>query len=152
MKNTDKPMDVDVKLIHPEENEYVRIGCHKVDDRIDEITRFIKSRQGNLEGYSEGDMYNIPIADVYYIESVDDKTFLYLEKETYESRKRLYELEKTTDSFHFVRISKSVVVNLMKVDSIKPALNGRFLCKLKNGEDVIISRKYVQVLKEKLKG
>ncbi len=152
MKNTDKPMDVEVKLIHPEENEYVRIGCHKVDDRIDEITRFIKSRQGSLEGYSEGDMYNIPIADVYYIESVDDKTFLYLEKETYESRKRLYELEKITDSFHFVRISKSVVVNLMKVDSIKPALNGRFLCKLKNGEDVIISRKYVQVLKEKLKG
>ena len=97
-------------------------------------------------------MYNIPIVDVYYIESVDDKTFLYLEKETYESRKRLYELEKITDSFHFVRISKSVVVNLMKVDSIKPALNGRFLCKLKNGEDVIISRKYVQVLKEKLKG
>ena len=152
MKNTDKPMDVEVKLIHPEENEYVRIGCHKVDDRIDEITRFIKSRQGSLEGYSEGDMYNIPIADVYYIESVDDKTFLYLEKETYESRKRLYELEKITDSFHFVRISKSVVVNLMKVDSIKPALNGRFLCKLKNGEDVIISRKYVQMLKEKLKG
>ena len=152
MKNTDKPMDVEVKLIHPEVNEYVRIGCHKVDDRIDEITRFIKSRQGSLEGYSEGDLYNIPIADVYYIESVDDKTFLYLEKETYESRKRLYELEKITDSFHFVRISKSVVVNLMKVDSIKPALNGRFLCKLKNGEDVIISRKYVQVLKEKLKG
>ncbi len=152
MKNTDKPMDVEVKLIHPDENEYVKIGCHKIDERIDEITRFIKSRQGNLEGYTEGDMYSIPIADVYYIESVDDRTFLYLEKDTYESKKRLYELEKVTDSFHFIRISKSVVVNLMKVDSIRPALNGRFLCKLKNGEEVIISRKYVQGLKDKLKG
>lgn len=152
MKNTDKPMDVEVKLIHPDENEYVKIGCHKIDERIDEITRFIKSRQGNLEGYTEGDMYSIPIADVYYIESVDDRTFLYLEKDTYESKKRLYELEKVTDSFHFIRISKSVVVNLMKVDSIKPALNGRFLCKLKNGEEVIISRKYVQGLKDKLRG
>jgi len=152
MKNTDKPMDIEVKLIHPDENEYVKIGCHKIDERIDEITRFIKSRQGNLEGYTEGDMYSIPIADVYYIESVDDRTFLYLEKDTYESKKRLYELEKVTDSFHFIRISKSVVVNLMKVDSIRPALNGRFLCKLKNGEEVIISRKYVQGLKDKLKG
>jgi len=44
MKNTDKPMDVEVKLIHPDENEYVKIGCYKVDERIDEITRFIKSR------------------------------------------------------------------------------------------------------------
>ena len=145
-------MDIEVKLIHPDENEYVKIGCHKIDERIDEITRFIKSRQGNLEGYTEGDMYSIPIADVYYIESVDDRTFLYLEKDTYESKKRLYELEKVTDSFHFIRISKSVVVNLMKVDSIRPALNGRFLCKLKNGEEVIISRKYVQGLKDKLKG
>ena len=152
MKNIDTPMDVEVKLIHPEETEYVKIGCHKVDERIDEITKFIKSRQGSLEGYTEGDMYNVPVVDVYYIESVDDRTFLYLEKETYESRKRLYELEKVTDSFHFIRISKSVIVNLMKVDSIKPALNGRFSCKLKNGEEVIISRKYVQALKEKLKG
>ena len=152
MKNIDAPMDVEVKLIHPDKTEYVEIGCHKVDERVEEITRFIKSRQGSLEGYSEGDMYNIPITDVYYIESVDDKTFLYLEKETYESRKRLYELEKVTDSFHFIRISKSAIVNLMKVESIKPALNGRFLCKLKNGEEVIISRKYVQGLKDKLKG
>ena len=64
MKNIDTPMDVEVKLIHPEETEYVKIGCHKVDERIDEITRFIKSRQGSFEGYTEGDMYNVPIADV----------------------------------------------------------------------------------------
>ena len=49
-----------------------------------------------------------------------------------------------------MRISKSVIVNLMKVDYIKPALNGRYMCRLTNSEDVIISRKYVPEFREKL--
>ena len=56
------------------------------------------------------------------------------------------------EPYHFVRISKSIIVNLMKVVSIKPALNGRFVCKLRNEEEVIISRKYVPDVKKKLRG
>ena len=40
---------------------------------------------------------------------------------------------------------------MMKIVAIKPALNGRFLCQLKNNENVIISRKYVPEIKEKLR-
>ena len=97
MKNIKKPMDVEVKIIHPEENEYVRIGCHEIDERVEEITGFVKSRQGNLEGILNGEVFSIPIVDIYYAESVDEKTFLYLKDETYESRKRLYELEEVLE-------------------------------------------------------
>jgi DNA-binding LytR/AlgR family response regulator len=64
----------------------------------------------------------------------------------------LYEFEELLADRSFARISKSVVVNLMKITSIKPALNGRFLCQLKNNENVIISRKYVAEIKERLRG
>ena len=40
----------------------------------------------------------------------------------------------------------------MKVRSIRPALNGRFMCQLVNDEKIIISRKYVPEIKERLKG
>jgi DNA-binding LytR/AlgR family response regulator len=40
----------------------------------------------------------------------------------------------------------------MKVQSIKPALNGRFLCKMDNDEEVIISRKYAPEIKKILRG
>ena len=43
----------------------------------------------------------------------------------------------------------SNVLNLVK-EAIKPALNGRFLVRLRNGEDVIVSRKYVPALKAAL--
>ncbi|MBQ4486833.1 MAG: LytTR family transcriptional regulator DNA-binding domain-containing protein, partial [Oscillospiraceae bacterium] len=134
------------------EQEYIEIGCHKTDENINEIVSFLKSRQGAVEGTKDDRRYQLPVVDIFYIESVDDRTFIYLERECYESRRKLYEFEEVLASRRFARISKAVIVNLMKIVSIAPALNGRFLCRLTNGESVIISRKYVPEIKEKLKG
>lgn len=144
-------MRIEIKKIQQNEKEYLEIGCHKVDDRINEIVQFVKLRQGSVDAYKDEKQYQILIADILYVEAVDDRCFIYLEKECYESRKRLYEFEELLPMRQFARISKAVIVNLMKVQFIKPALNGRFLCQLKNGEQVIVSRKYVPEMKEKLK-
>ena len=144
-------MELKIRKIKEEETEYIEIGCLKRDDRINEIVRLVKMHQGSVEAYREDTQYQIPLSEIFYIEAVDEKTFIYLEKECYESRKRLYEFEELLANRKFARISKSVVVNMMKIVAIKPALNGRFLCQLKNNENVIISRKYVPEIKEKLR-
>ena len=145
-------MEIKIKKIGESEKEYIEIGCHRRDDRIDEIVKFIRSREGILKGTKEDRQYNIPLPDILYIEAVDEKTFIYLDKDCYESGRRLYEFESALASRNFARISKSVIVNLMKITSIRPSLNGRFSCVLTNGEQVIISRKYVPDIKEILKG
>lgn len=143
-------MDIRIRKIEETQKEYIEIACHRTDRSVQEIVSFIKSRQGSIDVTREDKQYRIPIVDIYYIESVDERTFLYLNKDCFESRKRLYEFEDMLSGRQFVRISKSVIVNLMKIVAIKPALNGRFLCQLENGEKVIVSRKYVPDLKEKL--
>ena len=145
-------MDIRIVSIGAEKQEYIEIGCHKADENINEIVSFIKSRQGAVEGTKDDRQYQLPVVDIFYIESVDDRAFIYLEKDCYESRKKLYEFEEVLASRRFARISKAVIINLMKIVSISPALYGRFLCRLTNGEEVIISRKYVPDIKEKLKG
>ena len=65
---------------------------------------------------------------------------------------RIYELEEMLKNRHFLRISKAMLVNLMKIQSIRPAFNGRFTAVLRSGEKVIISRNYVKALKTALKG
>ena len=87
--------------------------------------------------------------DVFYIEAVDNKTFLYCKHEVYESKQKLYELEELAMS-DFLRISKSVIVNLSKIKSLSPSLSGRLEAVLMNGEKVIISRQYVNELKKSL--
>ena len=145
-------MDIRIVKIDENSDEYIEIGCHRTDENINEIVSFIKSRQGAVEGTKDDRQYQLPVVDIFYIESVDDRTFIYLEKDCYESRKKLYEFEEVLASRRFARISKAVIINLMKIVSITPALNGRFLCRLTNGEEVIVSRKYVPEIKERLKG
>ena len=145
-------MEITVKKIGETEKEYIEIGCHKKDERIDEIVRFIRSREGILKGTKDDRQYSLALPDILYIEAVDEKTFIYLEKDCYESGRRLYEFEEVLASRNFARISKSVVINLMKITSIRPSLNGRFSCVLTNGEQVIISRKYVPDIREKIRG
>jgi DNA-binding LytR/AlgR family response regulator len=145
-------MEIKVKKIRTEETEYIEIGCWRVNERVNEIVRFIKLKDGHVEAYKDEKQYRIALSDILYVEAVDDKCFVYLTDDCYESRKRLYEFEELLPSENYLRISKSVVVNLMKIEQIRPALNGRFLCRLCNGEDVIVSRKYVPEMKEKLRG
>lgn len=145
-------MKIKITEIAKEESELLEIRCHAVTDEVREIVTFVKSRQGQLTGIIEGTQYEIPVSDIFYIEAVDNRCFIYSRQQVYESRQKLYELEEELQSRHFLRISKSMLINLMTVRSIKPALNGRMTAVLQTDEQVIISRKYVPELKKALKG
>lgn len=138
--------------IKKEEPEQIEIRCHEVTDQVREIVTFIKTRQGQLTGIQDGNQYEIPVTDICYVEAVDNRVFLYTGQQVYETRQKLYELEEVLREKYFLRISKSMLLNLMKIKSIRPALNGRFMAILQSGEEIIISRKYVPALKEVLKG
>ena len=43
-----------------------------------------------------------------------------------------------------------MIVNLGKIRSVAPSVNGKLDAKLTNGETVVISRQYVQALKKRL--
>ena len=145
-------MDVKIEKIAAGDREQVLIRCRAVTEEVREIEAFVKSRQGRLTGVQDARQYEVAIGDLYYIESVDGKTFLYTKEQVYETPFRIYELESRLKANHFLRISKSTLLNLMKIRSIRPALNGRLAAVLPSGEEVIISRSYVKDLKSALKG
>ena len=145
-------MDVEVKQVSKAEKELVLIRCHTVTEEVREIAAFVKSRQGRISGVQDSRQYEIAVPDIYYIESVDGRTFLYTKEQVYETPYRIYELESQLRARHFLRISKSTLLNLMKIQSIQPAFNGRFTAVLPSGEEVIISRNYVKGLKAALRG
>ena len=145
-------MKLEIRKIPESEPEMVEIRYHWITDEIQEIISFVKSRQGQLSATQDGKRIEVPVVDLFYAESVDERLFLYTASDSYEIRMKLYELEDLLKNKSFLRISKSMIVNLMKITSVRPALNGRFSAVLKNGEEVIISRKYVNDVKNKLRG
>ncbi|MCR4598655.1 MAG: LytTR family transcriptional regulator DNA-binding domain-containing protein [Acetatifactor sp.] len=145
-------MEIKVFKVGKERPEEVEIRCHEMTEEVREIVAFVKTRQGQLTGIQEGKQFEIAVSDLAYVEAVDNKVFLYTQKQVYETRQKLYELEKLLREKHFLRVSKSLLLNLMKVQSIRPAMNGRMMAVLRGGEEIIITRKYVAELKKALRG
>ncbi|MBQ3416400.1 MAG: LytTR family transcriptional regulator [Ruminococcus sp.] len=145
-------MQTRITKIGKDQPEYIEIHCYRISDEVREIIAFVKSRQGQLTGTADERQYEIAVSDVFYIESVDNRNFIYTKDKVYETRQKLYELEEILKEKRFLRVSKSTLLNLMKVSAIKPALNSRFTAELFSGEQVVITRKYVPELKKALKG
>ena len=98
----------------------------------------------------DGEMFKLDTKEIFYIESVDNKTFIYCKNNVYETKQKLYELEEILKGTKFFRCSKSMILNIGKIRSVSPSVNSRFEAKLVNGETAIISRQYVPTLKKKL--
>lgn len=132
-----------------EENELeIVIRCNKIDDEVKKLLSFFDDEHyviGKLNNRS----YQIKTEDIYYLEANEDHIFIYCKDKVYETTLRLYELEKKLDTRSFVRISKSILLNLNKLDSVKALLNGRYEAVLVNNERLIITRHYVTGFKEK---
>ncbi len=145
-------MRVVVKQISADKEERAIIQCYEVNEDVKSIVSFIKSTGTTLAGYIDERASQIPLQDIFFVEAVDNKVFAYTANKVYELKCKLYEFAMLYENRRFFRSSKSLVINLMKIDSVRPILNGRLSARLFNGEEVIISRQYVPELKKRLLG
>ncbi|MEG6586774.1 LytTR family DNA-binding domain-containing protein [Dendrosporobacter sp. 1207_IL3150] len=126
------------------------IRCNEVDNSLLQLVDAIKSASKKLIGTIDLQMHIIDPNDVFYFESVDNKVFIYCSEKVFETRLKLYEIEKEYENWDFFRASKSIILNIAKIHSLSPVFYGRFEALLRNGEKVVISRQYVPILKGKL--
>ena len=145
-------LKVSVRQISEDLEERAIIQCYEVNDDVKSIVSFIKSTCATLAGYTEDRVTQIPLQDIFFVEAVDNRVFACTLKKVYELKCKLYEFATLYENRRFFRCSKSFVINLMKIDSVRPILNGRFCATMFNGEEVIISRQYVPELKKRLLG
>ena len=140
-------MRVSIRQVSERADEQVVIECVEVTKDIEDIRSYASTKGTTLIGACNDRTYQFRLETVFYFEAVDERVFAYTKERVYEMKLRLYELENAYTDKHFIRCSKSFIINLMKLESISPALNGRFTAHMKNGEKIIISRQYVPALK-----
>ena len=128
----------------------ISIVCTKMSSEINDIISRISAVGLTIAGKKEEETFLIPIEDIFYFESVDGKIFFYTENEIYEAMVKLYKIEEGLKNLQFSRISKTVIVNLDKMLSIRKAENSRLVATLVNQEKLVVSRQYVLEIKKKL--
>lgn len=143
-------MRIIIEQIGQEEEEQILIRCRSVDDSIVALAKELERRRDKLTVRDGERILQVDPSEIYYFEAVDNKVFLYTKEKVYETKCKLYELEEQFGHANFIRVSKSVILNLTKVESFHPEFNGRFEALMKNSERVLISRQYVPELKKKL--
>lgn len=130
----------------------ITIKCGIIDKRLEKLIAQIRLYSFSIIGKKDGQSFQVALADVYYFESLEDRVFIYLKDDMFESDLRLHELEKSLSDSRFIRISKSIILNIEQLKSVRALLNGRYEGTLKNGEKVLISRHYVAGFKAKFLG
>ena len=143
-------MKVTVEKDQKENVVFAEIHCKEVTEEVSRLERHIRNFDTFITAKEDGSNVNVSTGDIYYIESVDKKTFIYTEKNVSVTDKRLYELEEILDNNDFFRCSKSMIVHLNKVVSLKPEITRNTRAPLKNGEVILISRRYAADLKKLL--
>lgn len=136
----------------PIQEPEIHIKCKKIDDRLQVVIDRLQLSTQTVTVKKDSAIHKLALEDIYYFESVDDKVFACCEVDVYETSYKLYEIEEQVSAFSFARISKSVIVNINMIQSIKPQLNGRFEAMLSNNERQIVSRHYVSGLRDKFIG
>ncbi len=128
----------------------ITVVCRRIDAQIEEILATISLIDNTVTGRRGDETCFIPLKEILYFESVENKVFFYTDGETYEMSAKLYQLEEKLQNSKFARISKSTIANLNKFRSIKQEKNSRLIATLVNGERLMVSRQYIGEIKSKL--
>lgn len=141
-------MRVEINTDPNEAELFVEIHCNDVTDNVSRLKRHIENYGTGIKASKDGETVMLKLSAILYAESVDKKTFVYTESKVYETDKRLYELEEMLDKRDFFRCSKSVIVNIGKIEKLKPEITRNILATLSNGEVIVVSRRYATELKK----
>lgn len=143
-------MKITIEEIQELKETEITIKCNEISNEILQFISEYKVIDTKLWGVIDKQSYLLNPVDIYYIESIDNKVFAYTKNKVYEINQKLYVLENILPNKYFFRASKSMIINISKIVSIKSLFNSKIQANLDNDENVIISRSNVAIFKEKL--
>lgn len=128
----------------------IAISCNQLTPEIEKLLATLRMLDKQLTAVKDGETYLLDVSQIVYIESVDRKTFVYTRDAYFESQLKLYELEERLCECGFFRASKSCVVQMKYIKSLKADIDRKIRLTLENGEKIMVSRQYADGLKRKL--
>lgn len=128
----------------------ITVNCAALSPETESIIAALRMMDSQIMVIKDDESFILDISKIAYIESVDRRTFVYTEKDCFETKLRLYEMEERLCGSGFLRISKSCLVRLRYIRSIKAEFDRKLRLTLENGEQMIVSRQYADELKRRL--
>jgi len=146
-------MKVNIKIIEKLKEESCTFYIHKVTSFILDMVSTLENSSDNyliVNSTHKGEQEKISCSTVIYLEYLERKIFVYTKENIFEIKSPLYKLQSELP-YNFIRISKTIIINIHFLNKFSAKANGNLEALLSNREKVIVSRKYVSSLKKQLK-
>lgn len=135
-----------------QEDEVV-IRCRRVDDTVRRIHEYVQQQQAanpKVVFYKQNQEFYFPLDDVLFFETEGEQVFAHTQTDVYRTKYRLYELEELLPP-HFIRASKSGIVNVTHIYSITRNLTASSLVQfVGTHKHIYVSRHYYSALRQRL--
>lgn len=123
---------------------------NQLDLLHDWLERYKKTTGGILSGKTARGEVRVRFDQVFTIESYGNDVFAYTDKAEISLSAKLYQLEEELLQAGFFRISKSVIVNVARVEAIASGFNGKLTLIMDNKKKIEVNRSYTKSFKEYL--
>ncbi len=127
----------------------VTIEYPEYTDSVKNLVKKIKGLDISFSAFTDDKQMRIEISEVYYIEIVDRKVFLYTREEVFRLNASMAEIAEIANDSDLVRISRTCIMNTSHMTGIRQLKNSHLEAMLDNGEKLIVSRKYLHDIKRR---
>jgi DNA-binding LytR/AlgR family response regulator len=117
------------------------------NESVDSLVRKIGRMDLSFVGKTDEGSVNVSISDIYYIENVERKLFLYTKDEVFRFDGTMADIESRIYETGLVRISRTCIMNTEYLTQIRQIRNSHLEAVMENGEILIVSRKYLPDIK-----
>lgn len=140
-----KNLKISILTGHPLSHPEVDIRCHEKSREVDAIVSALNTCcDKKIAAKVNDEAVMLSPSQILYFEAVDRRTFAYLDNQVAEVMLRLYELTSCNLFYGYVRISKSIVINIIHVKNVVKLLNGNLDITMDNSEHIFVSRRFVK--------
>ena len=133
------------------EENYLELHYEKMDEETNAVLDRLRDTLKYIEGTADDTKVTVAVTDIFYFEALDRKVFAYTADMCVEVKVPLRDLIEEYEKIGFVRISKSVAVNIYTIKKLQGDINMRVIIYLKNDEKLIMNRTYKKDFYDRLK-
>ncbi|PKM62650.1 MAG: LytTR family transcriptional regulator [Firmicutes bacterium HGW-Firmicutes-21] len=146
-------MKIRIELIEDLSEDEVLIRCGRMDDTIKKIHQYILTQSSlntKITFFKKNQEFYFPLDDVMFFETDGEHIYAHTKNDEYRIKYRLYELEEALPK-HFIRASKSAIVNVKRIYSITRNLTASSLITfIDSHKHIYVSRYYYKELRHNL--
>lgn len=137
-------------LLKPFDDARFRRALHRAKDRLTHYGPAGSSQPKRLAVRSPGRLLFVNVADIDWIEAASYYACLHVGRETHIMRRTLSELESDLGEDAFVRIHRSIIVNLDRIQGLELQSGGEYEVVLKSKVRLKLSRRFRKRLQERM--